>query len=586
MLRATRPFCSRPTRRLDGRLGGLLLALFAVALLPPAAGAQSAEGMLAYRVPAINAGLPAPERDFQRDSPRATLDSFLEAVDRNEFARAAHALNLSHLPQAEQAENAPELAKRLAFLLQRNELVDWSEVPDRPDARVVPEGPQQTPPYQRRTVTLGQIKNDDRPGVPISLQRFLPADGSAVWLFSPYAVARIDQMYRGREGSLLRHDLSLEQRIDAVGETSPREWLAVGAILAGAILLWILSLQGLRLLARALPQRWRHPLQSTAAIAAVAVAAGGFRLGTDQILLTGPVTIYLGEAATLAAVIAAVWFTIRLLGEVSLALSRRYVEPLGQGDHRNRRLKTRVYVIRRTAMVAVGVVGLGYVVSRALTASGLLESFALSILASAGAAGVLVAIAARPLLGNVVAGLQIALTDPIRVGDAVVFEGQWAVVEDITFAYAALRTWTDTCLVVPHSELLSKPFENWSKGGEAVKRIVVLPVDYRVDVGIVRRRVAEIVNEAPEWTGEPARVEMVDATPESAVLWVWVSGVDSPSAWALHNEVREKLVALLRDQDEGAWLPRRRLVLADAPDEILQAAPEFGESDEGAQRTH
>ena len=119
---------------------------------------------------------------------------------------------------------------------------------------------------------------------------------------------------------------------------------------------------------------------------------------------------------------------------------------------------------------------------------GLFENFGVSVLASAGALGVLVAIAARPLLGNMVSGLQIALTDPLRIGDVVVYDGHWATVEDISFAHTVLRTWTDTRLIVPHSDFLSRPFENWSKEGEAVQRIIKIPVDYCIDVEKIRRK--------------------------------------------------------------------------------------------------
>ena len=194
---------------------------------------------------------------------------------------------------------------------------------------------------------------------------------------------------------------------------------------------------------------------------------------------------------------------------------------------------------------------------------GLFESFGVSILASAGALGVLVAIAARPLLGNMVSGLQIALTDPLRIGDVVVYDGHWSTVEDITFAHTVLRTWTDTRLIVPHSDFLSRPFENWSKEGEAVKRIVKLAVDYRIDVARVRETLDEILDGDPRLTGEPPVVEMVESEEEHAVLWIWLPCVSALTSWYLHNEVREKLVAHLRELDGGAYLPRRRLEVLD-----------------------
>ncbi len=562
--------------RLSMRAGVRAVAAAFLICTVPAPSSEAAEqsGALAFRVPAINAGLPGAGKPIQRDSPRAAMETFLDTIDRNDYARAAHILNLNHLPTDRQAERAAGLALKLAFLLRRYGLVDWANLPDQPDARVLPNSANQTPPYKRRTVTLGEVKTGSDPAVPIALQRFQPEDGAAAWLFSPYAVTRIDALYRSTGDDSLRAWIpfvedhpSLEERVDMVGEPSLWEWTAVAVFLLIAIVVWVIAYYATRLLTLAVPRRWRHLVPRGAPLAATMIAAAVFRIATDRLMLTGPVTVYLGGTATFIAVLAGVWLIVRLLGDVSLAVSQRYIVPLGQDRPDNRKLKTQVYVIRRTAMAVIGLAGLGYVLSEALVASGLFDDIGLSLLASAGAAGVLVAIAARPMLGNVVSGLQIALTDPVRVGDVVVFDETWSVVEDITFSYVVLRTWTDTRLIVPHVELLSKPFENWSKGGEAVTRIVALPVDYRADVGIIREHAAEAVADDADWTGDPVHVEMVEVSVDRALLWIWIAGVDSRASWRLHNKVREHLMAFLRDHETGAWLPRRRIVMADdAPD--------------------
>ncbi|MDZ5697622.1 mechanosensitive ion channel family protein [Chelativorans sp. M5D2P16] len=258
---------------------------------------------------------------------------------------------------------------------------------------------------------------------------------------------------------------------------------------------------------------------------------------------------------------------MRIADFLTLGLSERYVVPLAEDDPENRRIKTTTYVARRLALAVIALLSIGYVLVRV----GLFEDFGISVLASAGALGVLVAIAARPLLGNMVSGLQIAMTDPARIGDIVVFDGQWAIVEDISFAHTVLHTWTDTRLIVPHSELLSRPFENWSKKGEAVKQIVKLPVDYRIDVDKIREKVAAIVKDDPRSTDDKPLVEMAEITGETAVPWIWIAGTDSFSCWYLHNAVKEKLIAYLIDLDGGAYLPRKRHLLVSESDQELGA---------------
>jgi small-conductance mechanosensitive channel len=203
--------------------------------------------------------------------------------------------------------------------------------------------------------------------------------------------------------------------------------------------------------------------------------------------------------------------------------------------------------------VFIAVMSIGYILLRL----GLFETFGISVLASAGALGVVVAIAAQPLLGNMVAGLQIALSDPVRVGDVVTFDGNLATVDDIAFGHTVLLTFKNTRLIVPHAQLLSRVVENWSKEGEAVKRIIKLPVDYRIDVDRVRREVQSVVDRDPRLTEAPV-VEVVDVSEDAALLWIWISASTPATSWSLHNEVREKLMRFLADFEGGAYLPRKR----------------------------
>ena len=213
---------------------------------------------------------------------------------------------------------------------------------------------------------------------------------------------------------------------------------------------------------------------------------------------------------------------------------------------------------RRLAIVIMAIFAIGYV----LVNLGAFETFGLSLLVSAGTLGVLLAIAAQPLLGNMVAGMQIALTDPVRIGDTVAYNDHWGTVEDISFAHLVIRTEADTRLIVPHGEFLSRAFENWSKEGEPVRRIVKIPVDYEIDMALLRGAVAEIVDGDPRLM-EPPIVELVEADADMATVWIWIMGTDGSTAWYLHNKVREKVMAFLRENEGGRFLPRRRYRMVD-----------------------
>ncbi len=541
----------------------LFAGLALMSLLQGPACAQDGENgsdAFAFELKSLNEGLPVDVPSLRLDTPRATLESFFDAIRRDELLRAGYALNLNAIPVEEQAERAPDLALMLAFVLRRHDLIDWDDIPDQPDARVLPGLQQSTSLYSRRSVELGVADLEGRP-VPISLQRFQPSSGEAVWLFSPYAVERVTDIYHETGRDLISRWLSLRERLDTLGRPSVVEWVAASLLIASAVLVWIALYYGVRFLSRLLPLRYRRA-RKVALPFATAVTVIAFRICLeDYVVLTGPIASRLDVGSEAVGLAAGSWLVVQLASALSLAMSQRYVVPLASDDPENRRIKTAAYVARRLTLVAVALVSIGYIMLRV----GIFETFGISVLASAGALGVLVAIAARPLLGNMVSGLQIALTDPVRIGDVVVYDNHWATVEDISFAHTVLRTWTDTRLIVPHSDFLSRPFENWSKDGEAVWRIIKIPVDYRIDVDTVRRRVEEIDGSDPRSTGERPEVEMVELTEEVAVLWVWVSGTTASTSWYLHNEVREKLVGFIRDLDNGLYLPWRRHLIVDQP---------------------
>ncbi|SFG71477.1 Small-conductance mechanosensitive channel [Palleronia marisminoris] len=551
--------CSWQVRAGVGRTRSILaIALGATVLWSGANAQDEGEGAetFAFEVEQINEGLPPIDAPLRLDTPRAALESFLDAIRQDEFGRAAYALNLSAVPAEQQAERAPELALMLAFVLRRYDLIDWSEIPDQPDARVLPGLQQSTAPYTRRSVELGEVEVGGRP-VPISLQRFRTEDDEAVWLFSPYAVERVTEIFAETRPGLLSRWVPLQQRLDTLGQPSLAEWVAAAILLAATILVWLAVYYAIRVAARHLrPTRARAARKLSLPLATL-TAALALRVGINSlILLTGPIASKMVLGSEAIALAAGAWLLIQGVSAGTLSLSERYVVPLAADDPENRRIKTTVYVARRMALVAAALLSVGYILVRV----GLFESFGVSVLASAGALGVLVAIAARPLLGNMVAGLQIALTDPLRIGDVVVYDGHWATVEDISFAHTVLRTWTETRLIVPHADFLSRPFENWSKEGDAVRRIVKIPVDFRIDVDVVRRKVREIVEGDPRSVEAPL-VELVEVNAETAVIWIWLTGTTAFTSWYLHNDVREKLMAFLKDHDDGAFLPRRRYIL-------------------------
>ncbi len=541
----------------------VFLFLCAAALLFAATAAlgqeQDAAQRQTFEVTTINEGLPDAAETPRLDTPRAALEWFFASIDGNDPGSAAHVLNLNAIPADEQAGKAEYLALMLAYVIRRHDLIDWREVPDTPDARVLPDIQTSISPYSRRSLELGEIMLDARP-VSITLHRYSVDGAEPIWLFSPTVVERVPRLYDAIGEGWLQGWVPLRQRLDMLGRPSLLEWSIVSVVLLASLASWLAVFAGAGLLARRLSKHWRRWLSATAIPLATVVAALIFGVGTEKlVVLSGPVASNLDKGTQLILLASGAWLVLRLLSALTRWLSETFIVPLTSDDPENRRTKTNVYIVRRLGLVAVAVLIVGYV----LLSLGAFETFGLSLLASAGVLGVLLAIGAQPLLGNMVAGLQIALTDPVRIGDFVVYNEHWGTVEDISFAHTVIRTATETRLIVPHSEFLSRAFENWSKEGEPVRRIVKIGVDYGIDVDLVRRKISEIVRDDPRVV-EPPLIEMVEADENCAVLWIWLMGTTAFTSWYLHNEVREKLMAFLRDHENGVYLPRRRYLRLEA----------------------
>jgi small-conductance mechanosensitive channel len=185
------------------------------------------------------------------------------------------------------------------------------------------------------------------------------------------------------------------------------------------------------------------------------------------------------------------------------------------------------------------------------------REFGVSLFASAGVAGIAVGLAARPVLENLLAGVQLAITQPIRMDDVLIVEGEYGTVEEITSTYVVLKLWDWRRMIVPLSYFFDKPFQNWTRTSASLIGTVMIYADYTAPVERVRHRLEEIVKESKLWDGQVVNLQVNDATDAVIELRALVSARDSSTVANLRAEVREKLIAYL--QREMPWaLPTSR----------------------------
>lgn len=188
------------------------------------------------------------------------------------------------------------------------------------------------------------------------------------------------------------------------------------------------------------------------------------------------------------------------------------------------------------------------------------RSLGASLLASAGLAGIVVGMAARPALSNFIAGLQIALTEPIRIDDVVIVEGEWGNIEEIYATYVVVKIWDLRRMILPLSYFIEHPFQNWTRTSADILGSVFLYTDYRVPVDALRSELQRILKSTPLWRGQVAVLQVTDATEHAVQLRALMDSTNSSQSWDLRCLVREKLIAYLQTHYPDS-LPRTRVDL-------------------------
>ncbi|HEY8384297.1 MAG TPA: mechanosensitive ion channel domain-containing protein [Microvirga sp.] len=247
------------------------------------------------------------------------------------------------------------------------------------------------------------------------------------------------------------------------------------------------------------------------------------------------------------------WIAVAVI-DVAADLYLRRV-PLDLEDNLlTRKHLTQVRLLRRTAVTVVGFLTF----SAVLMTIPSVRQYGVSLFASAGVAGLAVGLAARPVLSNLIAGVQIAIAQPIRLGDSIVVEGESGTVEEIQTTYVVVRLWDWRRLVVPLSYFMEKPFQNWTRESASLIGTVFWYVDYAVPVGAVREKYLELVRASALWDGQVAALHVSEATERTMQLRGIMSAANSSASWDLRCEIREKLVEWLRDTYPEA-LPKMRV---------------------------
>lgn len=507
---------------------------------------------------ALNAGLPPPPPDVDRSTPAAAAAGFLDAAHARDPLRAPQYLDLSRLPPSEQAEQGLGLARRLVLVLDRTLWLDFARIGKEPAG----------PGERARREVLGQVATS-RGAQDIVLER-VDAEGGPAWVFSADTVGAIDTLFQ-------EHGSPLLELLPPVFFSRPLwvleawQWLGLAGVLVGA---WLLGRLGeavtLRVGARATGMTksgWDDELLAAGQGSIRYVLAGVLAAAGARFLkLPPPAQAAVDLGARSLIIVAGALFLLRFLTRAARFLEEKVSKsPEGTDVARVRGLRTQLSILRRVVEVAVVLVA----ASLLLLQFEAVRNVGVSLLASAGIAGLVLGLAAQKSISTLLAGIQLSITQPMRIGDTVIIENEWGWVEEITLTYVVVKVWDLRRLVIPITQFLEKPFQNWSKVSPEILGTAELYVDFRTDVAGVRAELKRILEQESNglWDGRAQGLQVTDLSERTMKLRALVSAADSGKAFDLRCLVREKLVAFLQAQPHGLPLLRAEASSLPFPEE-------------------
>ncbi len=515
------------------------------ATLPPAEPATKPKSVA---VAWLNAGLGVAPEVVTRESPRDAVAGFLAAGRTQEWMLAAHYLNLSKLNAAQQRRNGPELAQRLFYVLETQVWFDLEMIPDEPTG-ATDKTPAQTE-VQVASIPL-------RSGMQgIRLSRVADAQGKQVWVVSTATVQAIDDLHDRYGPSPLVEKLPAWARANAVLGLESWQWAGL-VVLVGVCWFfgWIVEKTAV-----AIARSWsrRRKTELNPELTRLIEGPGGMISGLVLVVLALPwlrlvasAEQVIGRIVTILVILVVTRAGVRLVNYGASLVEAHGQEHLTD-DVRRRAVATRVTTARRITAALVWIVG----IALAMMQFTVVRNLGWSLLGSAGIAGAILGFAAQKTFSNVFAGIIISLTQPIRIGDTVVVEKEFGVIEEIGSTHVVVKLWDLRRLVLPIVYFLDSPFENWTRTGQELVGVVRLQADYRVKVEEIREELKRMLEGEALWNGKKAAVIVEDMTADAVTVRITLSADDSDKLFDLRSKVREQMLAFL--QQEPWRLPTRR----------------------------
>ena len=262
-----------------------------------------------------------------------------------------------------------------------------------------------------------------------------------------------------------------------------------------------------------------------------------------------------GHLSTVCIILTIAWILILIFKVFKARMLRKY-DIEGTNNLKARKVYTQYMILENIIIFIIVILAIGI----ALMSFDSIRSIGVSLLTSAGIAGIIIGLAAQKAIGTLLAGIQIALTQPIRVDDVVIVEGEWGWIEEINLTYVVVRIWDKRRLIVPTTYFIENTFQNWTRTSADILGTVFIYTDYGIPFEAVRNELSRLLKETDLWDGNVNVMQVTNATEKTIELRMLVSAKDSPTAWDLRVYLREKLVDFIQ-KNYPEFLPKTRVSL-------------------------
>ncbi|HUX94622.1 MAG TPA: mechanosensitive ion channel domain-containing protein [Bacteroidales bacterium] len=249
------------------------------------------------------------------------------------------------------------------------------------------------------------------------------------------------------------------------------------------------------------------------------------------------------------------WFLIALLRALKTAFLKRFDISI-EDNLASRKVYTQINILEKVLIFIIILFALGIV----LLSFESIRKIGIGLFASAGVAGIIIGLSAQKVVGSLLAGIQIAITQPFRIDDAVLVENEWGWIEEINLTYVVVRIWDKRRLVLPSTYFLEKPFQNWTRTSADITGSVFLYVDYTIPLQALRDELSRLLNESDLWDKKINVLQVTDSKESTLVIRILVSAKNSPTAWDLRVYIREKMIEFIQINYPES-LPRTRVML-------------------------